>query len=217
MHVSKILIAIACGTLTFGATGIAGAVEPEEQPDGSWITLSGTVAAPDEDSFLLEYDEGVITVEMDDWDDEGEAQGLLDGDNVTVYGRVDDDTFETTTIEASSVYVESLNTHFYASAVDEEDHVDAWVTTAPIDVGTTNIQGLVTSVDHAEGEFTVDSGTRQVLVDIDGLGYNPLDEHGFQEIEIGDRVSVHGDLDLDLFERRELVADSVITLDDADA
>jgi hypothetical protein len=57
---------------------------------------------------------------MDDWDWYAEGKNLIDGDKVTVYGRIDDDFFETTSIEASSVYVESLGSYFYASAADEE-------------------------------------------------------------------------------------------------
>ena len=44
------------------------------------------------------------------------------------------------------------------------------------------------------------------------MPYDPLDEDGYQQIEVGDRVSVTGRVDEDLFEGRELVADSVVTL-----
>ena len=42
---------------------------------------------------------------------------------MTVYGRVDDDLYETTTIEASSIYDQDLGTYFYASAADEESDI----------------------------------------------------------------------------------------------
>jgi hypothetical protein len=125
---------------------------------------------------------------------------------------VDDDFFETTTIEASSVYVESIGTYFYASALDEED-ADTFVTLAtPVVVSSTLLQGTVTKV--ADDEFTIDTGVRELRVEVDEMPYNPLDDKGYQRIEVGDRVSVAGRMDDDLFEGRELEADSVITLAD---
>ncbi|HMB69874.1 MAG TPA: hypothetical protein VKU85_11200, partial [bacterium] len=138
---------------------LAGDKNPYAQPDDSWISLSGTVTDARADSFRLDYGDGVITVEMDDWDSYGDAYGLMDGDNVTVYGAIDDDLFETTTIEASSVYVESLNTYFYASAADEEggfDHV-YWPVVDPIVVSSLSLRGQVTEVDESAREFTVDT------------------------------------------------------------
>ena len=73
--------------------GPAAAQEPYSKADDSWISISGTVAAPTADSFMLDYGDGVITVEMDDWDTYGDAYGLLDGDKVTVYGKIDDDLY----------------------------------------------------------------------------------------------------------------------------
>ncbi len=58
---------------------------------------------------------------MDDWDWYAEGYKLLNGEKVRVHGLIDDDLFETTKIEASSVYVQNLGTYFYASSADEED------------------------------------------------------------------------------------------------
>ncbi|MFW5750736.1 MAG: hypothetical protein ACOCZK_03710 [Planctomycetota bacterium] len=199
--------------LIAGAGANLAAVEsPYQKADESWISISGTVVDPTADSFILDYGEGLVTVEMDDWDWYGDAYGLLDGDKVTVNGRIDDDLFETTTIEASSVYVESLGSYFYASAADEEDATYSTVVTAPVVVSTVSIRGKVTSVDAIEGEFTIDTGARQVTVDTEDLAYNPLDDKGYQKIEKGHRVSVSGELDVDLFGNREVDADWVITL-----
>ena len=123
MRISNLMmtIALGLGTAAVGAPlAAADAPDPEDQPDGSWISMSGTVTAPTASAFTLDYGEGMVLVEVDDWDHYGEAAGLLDGDEVTVTGRVDDDLYESTSIEASSVYVEDLNTYFYASAADEE-------------------------------------------------------------------------------------------------
>lgn len=37
--------------------------DPCAQPDESWISISGTVVAPNSDSFTLDYGEGLIAVE----------------------------------------------------------------------------------------------------------------------------------------------------------
>ena len=100
--------------------GIA-ATNPYLKPDEAWVSISGTAVSPTADSFVLDYGEWVITVEMDDWDWYGDTPAGIDGDKVTVYGQIDDDFFETTTIEASSVYVENRGTYYYASSDDEEE------------------------------------------------------------------------------------------------
>jgi hypothetical protein len=190
----------------------AQAQDPYESPDDAWISITGTVKAVAVDEFTLRYDEddgdeGIITVEMDDGDRDADAYKLMPGDPVTVYGVVDDDLFETRTIEASSVYVANLDTYFYASSVDEED---TFLTMAPPVVSTTIVQGTVTEV--GDEEFRIDNGLRQVLVEVDELPYNPLDDEGYQVIEVGDRVRVTGQMDYDFLEGRELVATSVTTL-----
>lgn len=207
-RVSSLALAIASFVLVPASL----AQEPYEKPDASWISISGTVDAVTSDSFTLDYGEGIITVEMDDGDRDADAYKLARGDEVTVNGMIDDDLFETTTIEASSVYVENINTYFYASAIDEED---TFVTvTTPVVISETVVQGTVTEVGGEE--FTLDTGNRRLTVEVDELPTNPLDEIGYQQIEVGDRVSVAGDIDDDFFEGQELVADSVVTLSQAE-
>lgn len=181
-------------------------------PDETWISMSGTAVDVQPASFTLDYGEGTVLVEMDDWDWYGDTAGILDGDKVTVYGKIDDDFYETTSIEASSVYVESVGTYFYASAADEEyaDDYDYWVSSAPIVVGQTVVRGTVTSVTGRE--FTIDAGLQTITVDTIGMPYNPMDDKGYQQIDVGDYVSVSGDMDYDFWDERELMADSVITL-----
>jgi hypothetical protein len=66
-----------------------------------------------------------------------------------------------------------------------------------------------------DGEVRRAIGNRLVNVEVEEMAYNPLDNVGYQKIEIGDRVSVTGEMDTDFFEgEREFVAESVITLDD---
>lgn len=185
--------------------------DPYAKPDRSWISLSGKVTTVHPDTFLLDYGEGVVTVEMDDFDNDADAYQLVKGDQVTVYGRIDDDTFETTSIEAGSVWVSGLNTYFYASSADEEDlppEVHLSVTDSDLRVTGT--------IEEIEGrEFTIDTGTREMRADTAELGYNPFDDEGYQKLAVGDRVSLTGDIDTNWWDNRELMVDSVITLKDA--
>lgn len=184
------------------------AQDPYLMKDESWISLSGTVVTAGANTFELDYGEGIVTVEMDDWDWYSEAYPILSGDRVTVYGRVDDDLYETTSIEASSVYVKGFNTYFYASAADEESAVPyVSVLYADADLQFT---GIVTSIDGRE--FTIDTGTRTMKVDTIMMPYNPMDDKGFQKVRKGDYVQVTGDIDVDVFEKTELMADTITTL-----
>jgi uncharacterized protein YdeI (BOF family) len=182
---------------------------PYAVPDDTFISLSGTVGSVTRDAFTLNFNDGAITVEMDDGDRDADGYLLTQGDAVTVYGLIDDDFFEARTIEASSVYVENLGTYFYASAVDEEDR--GFVTLyAPLDPSTVVLQGSVTEID--DEEFVIDVGSRQVTVEVEEMAYNPLDDEGYQRVDIGDVVSVTGEVDDDFFEGREVEAESVTTI-----
>ncbi len=185
------------------------AQKPYQKPAGTWITISGTVETVLADSFTLDYGDGTIIVEMDDGDRDADAYKLMKDDEVTVTGRVDNTFYDTTSIEASSVYVKNLNTYFYASALDEEDlyYITYWPAIATTQ---TVVTGTVTSVN--DEEFTLDTGPRQLTVEVEDMAYDPLDDEGYQRIDVGDVVSVAGQMDYDLFEGRELVADAIVTL-----
>jgi len=207
---TKMMASSALALALTGATAVW-AEDPMTEPDDSWISVSGTVESVTNDAFVLDYGEGVMTVEMDDGDRDADGYKLVSGDKVTVNGRIDDDLFEARTLEASSVYVENIDTYFYASAFDDEAINDVIVTVQrPVVISATTVQGRVTEV--SSDEFVVDTGLRKVRVEVEEMAYNPLDDEGYQKIEVGDRVSVTGQIDDDLFEGRELVADSVITL-----
>lgn len=53
--------------------GPVAAQDPYARADDAWISISGTVALPTASAFMLDYGDGVITVEMDDWDTYGDA------------------------------------------------------------------------------------------------------------------------------------------------
>nr|WP_297399108.1 NirD/YgiW/YdeI family stress tolerance protein [uncultured Marinobacter sp.] len=213
MKRTALSIAVSSALVAAPAMVQAAAEAPYLERDGSWINLSGTVTSTTADTFMLDYGDGLITVEMDDWDWFEESGEVLPGDKVTVYGEVDDDTFEGTKIEASSVFVENLGTYFFASAADEETFRDLDIApTVPVVVGDLVVTGTVTSVTGQE--FTIDSGAQQIKIDTALMPYNPTDDEGYQQVAEGDLVTVTGNMEEDTFEKRELMAESVVTLDD---
>lgn len=208
LSITAMLAALALGWL---AAGSAAAEDPAKAANNTWITVSGTVASAGPDAFRLDYGKGVITVEMDDFDFYAEGHRLIENDQVIVNGKIDNDLFEKKKIEATSVYVENLGTHFYASAVDEEDFV-RWNIAAPVVLGRAEVTGTVTAVDGRE--FTVDFAAARVQVDTSLMPFNPMDDKGFLEIEVGDRVKVAGEIDRSFVEAHEILADTIVELQD---
>lgn len=183
---------------------------PYMKANNTWISVSGTVESVSNDTFMLDYGKGTITVEMDDGDRDADAYKLLKGDKVTVTGMVDKDFYEKTTIEASSVYVKNIDTYFYSSAMDEEDAIIAY--SIPLPPSTTLVQGTITAVN--DDNFVLDTGLRSVTVEVDDMAYNPLDEKGYQKLDKGDVVRVSGNLEPDIFKGRVFEASYVTTLVD---
>ncbi len=187
----------------------AAAINPYALEDESWISINGEVVTVTADAFELDYGDGQITVEMDDGDRDADGYKLMQGDEVRVSGMIDDDFYNLTTIEASSVYVKNIDTYFYASAMDEEDIGYSIISPSVTD---TVVQGTITSVDVNGEQFTLDSGLQELTVEVDELTYNPLDDEGLQQLDVGDRVSVQGSIDHDFFEGRVFEANYVTTL-----
>lgn len=210
------LLNLFLSALILSALGLhsgARAAEPDpfEMADETWITINGTVDIVEENRFVLDYGEGTIAIEMDDGDRDADAYRLVKGDKVTVRGRIDDDFFETTTIEAASVYVENIDTTFFASVEDESDfEIFDSASGPPLEIAKTVVHGSVSEVDA--NEFVIDTGNRSVRVDVSGLENNPLDDEGYPKIGEGDRVKVVGQVNVDLFEGRRFKADRVIKL-----
>ena len=217
MRLLKTTLASAIVAIFFSASAYAqdsnDQPDPKAQPDDTWISLTGTVTSTTLDSFMLDYGNGLITVEMDDWDTFGDAWPLADGDQVTVYGDVDKGLYETTTIEAGSIHVKDLNTFFYASAADEEDFGE-WVVVTDAEPGDLHYIGTVETVIPDANTLTIDTGAMELTVDTSALLYNPLDDQGFQQIDVGDRVSIEAVIDADFFGDQDLLAKSVVTLSD---
>ena len=185
------------------------AKDPKQLPNNSWISLSGTVAAASVSNFELDYGQGLVIVEMDDWEWYKETYLILPGDRVTVYGYVDDDFLENTTIEASAVYVVELNSFFYANNDDEEDVLETSLTQKYADRGL-QLRGVITAIDGRR--LTIDTAKRELKVDTGEMFYNPLDDKGYQQLKVGDYIQVNGKLDNHVFKKSTIVADSITTL-----
>lgn len=180
--------------------------------DGEWLTVNGKVKSISGDNFILNYGKGQISVEMDGWA-WGGTDELRAGDRVIVSGRMDNDFYEQRKIEASSVFVPRRSEYIYANPADEEGgyysysigRIGGQIATAQDDEWIA-FTGKVTRVDG--DEITVDTGLRTVDVDISGT-----DQVAEMTVDVGDRVSVTGEMDdVDLFDDREVEADSVVIL-----
>lgn len=176
--------------------------------DAQWLNLSGSVVSADANGFVLDYGAGNIRVEMDDWDPVAEGRMLKAGDLVTVSGLADRDLFMNKRVEARSVYVHNLNTVFYASGADEEEMLGRAVNTAPQPYA--DFTGIVSAVEGRE--FTLGTGPAAIRVDTSLLAENPLDSQGLQQVKVGDRVLVWGDVDLERSENAELKARGLISM-----
>lgn len=195
----------------FAAGAMAQDSEVSSATGGEWLSLTGEVVSVTGDRFTLDYGANDIAVEMDDFDAYDENL-LIAGDQVTVTGAVDTDFVDSKRLEASSVYVESLNEYFYASSADEEDGYYSFAANDYWDGGDwVSMTGEVASIDGEQ--FTLDTGIARYVVDTDRLGYNPLDDEGAEQIDVGERVVVSGEFDgFDLFSDEEIEAEAVTTL-----
>jgi len=179
--------------------------------NGEWLTLTGKVKDVSADEFKLDYGQDAIHVEMDGF---GTLDGnpIHEGDHVTVSGLIDADFLQNKTIEASSVYVDSLGTYFYADPADEEDAYLSYFSTQAADQGDwLALTGTVQKI--SDDQITLDIGSKTLTVDTDDLAYDVNEEDSPWELSEGDRVSITGKIDdADLFDQRELNATSLVVL-----
>ncbi len=191
---------------------------PELLDNNDPIALTGRITSKGHETFELKYDgQNTITVEMDDWDRFDEATFANVGEQVTVYGLIDHDLFETRKIEAGSLYSHDRSAYFTANSTDEEDFF-GYYSFAPtrIDLETVKddawigVRGYVEEVDG--DEFTLRLGSGSITVDTDDMSYNPLDDEGLMRVKAGDMVYVSGSMDRDFFEDKEIDARRIVTL-----
>lgn len=209
-NISALSVALLLGFMAFALTPVKGANPYKmKYTDNDWISITGDVQSTTTEAFTLDFGQGLITVEMDDWDWYDEADLLKVGEKVTVYGRIDDGLYETRKIEANSVYAHDRNTYFYANDADEEgDYMFyTYYTAFPVTVPDGTWMSASGTIKEINGrELTLDIGTRNIIIDTDEMSYNPLDDVGYQKIDKGDRIYVSGKLDIDFFEHDEIKA-----------
>jgi len=51
-----------------------------------------------------------------------------------------------------------------------------------------------------------------ITVEVDELMFNPLDNEGYQQLDVGERVRVNGEMDDDFFEGRVFEADYITSM-----
>ena len=197
---------VSAAALMFGAAG-AQTSNVSTATEGDYVSLTGTVNSVEEDSFTIDYGTNIIEAEFDDLFSNANAdERLSPGDRVTVYGTVDDDWFEGRVIDVDTVYSSSSYTVYGATDVSASPlyYVDPY----PADATTGTYITLDGEVTNTRGQsFVLNTGGTMIDVETNELGYNPLDDTGAQQIENGDRVTVVGTLEDQLFEDSVLVAD----------
>lgn len=196
---------------TGSPVSIAAEQNPYDMKDDSWVSIYGTVTNASDDGFDLNMGERVIRVEMDDYDDWPEARVISEGMDVAVVGRIDDDLFEQTSIEASTVYIDGLNTVFWANSADEEQLGDVAFFKLP-DLSNVVLEGRIQDINVRKGTFSLATGTASYNISVEELGYNPLDEIGYQKLSENDRVRITSQLDNDAIRTGQLEATSLISL-----
>jgi hypothetical protein len=218
----SLLICFAIFITLFGSMTICSAVNYANQPNikvnETWISISGTVVDPKPARFTLDYSKGTMTVDMDGWKWYSENYSKMDGDKVTVYGRLGDTLFEGSIIDATSVYDQKLGKYFYGRSKDEAEEYrdlggpvfDYWIKGVPVGVGNVTVRGTVSGISGRT--FTIDTGKKKLIVDTSSLPYDPLDKKGYQIINKGDYLSVTGDISESFMTKGELIADHIVVL-----
>ncbi len=171
--------------------------------DGSWITLGGMIVETDADTFRLKHGKHTLLVEFDDFDLKPKASDLPVGRFVIVRGRVDKDLFHSARIEAATVFDPSANKTYTASPVDEEDVRNF----RAVDPRHFVLEGTVTKV---HGNYlTLDTSNRQLRIDTSQTKRPASVRRGTHKFKVGDKVTVRGTANYDMFEKREVLADWV--------
>lgn len=178
------------GTLTQESAALAG-------PDKSWVRLDGRVVTAHANGFELNYGDGSVTVELDDFDEAPEGSGIHENDQVVVYGRLDRERYRRNAVEARAVYDQNAATTFFASSADEEA-IGPWPRTH-VEIGAITVGGKVSSI--ANHSFVLDTGSAELTVDVTALGYDP-----FKKLHVGDRVYVEGRINTAFFAAQQLQA-----------
>ena len=207
---TTVLAGILAGLTTSGFARQNDSPTPYTLPDEAFVTVSGKVVSSTPDSFQLDYGKGSILVEMDDTDVFSEGYVIVPGEKVVVTGQIDADKGETRSIEAGSVYVESLATTYKASSEDEEELAMASVHKEPAEFPNLEVRGTIEKVSGRE--FTLLTEEGKVTIDTGDMSFNPMTQAGAQSLKVGSIVSVVGPVNNSLFSGEEVRALSIVIL-----
>ncbi len=156
--------------------------DPTEARSSSWIGLEGTIRTVGARSFILAYDGGTLPVAYG-----GEAlrqHQFQQDQKVTVYGWLDNDLFERKVLKASAI---SVHNEGGAQEVIGDDIAGA-LRQKP-GTGTT-VHGRVTGIDGRL--ITMDQANGRLVLDTQGMSYDPAQAQGHRRVEVGDVVTATG-------------------------
>ncbi len=163
-------------------------------PEGSFITLTGRVVEAHPDGFVLDYGTGNVTVQMNDWDWYERDYRSLEGQRVTVQGRIDDNWTTRRSIDAQTVLASHTNRLYYAPIPGRAATIQSYEMLVPIADANTRIIGTVASIDPREREIWLESGGVEFAVNTDKLDFDPFSPRAPLRLNVGDRVIVGGNL-----------------------
>lgn len=192
--------------LFFATIGMAqnvpmpGADDPHKAVEGSWVGITGQVTSVSPGSFVLNYGNGTIKVELEPTSTK--QHEFIKDEHVRVYGVVDAGLFRSKTIKAHAVYVESLKS--YACTTEGAEAVCA--SFAPVIYSGVLVHGRVTAV--SPGTVHVDDGDKVIDIDTSDLAVVNGVRTTAPTVNTGDRVTVIGHMDEGFFSR-QLKADSI--------
>lgn len=200
--------------------GLLGTLNADNKTDeGTWISISGTIVDPKMDKLTLDYGKGFLDVNMRDWKWYDKNYSKMAGNRVTVYGKVTDELFQKSTMDASSVYDERMGKYFYG--IDKGAKGEDWVSTSPppdywitgyrIKIGEVKVRGIITSVNGIV--FTIGTGPNKINLSTSDMPYHPLDKRGLRYIREGNYVAVTGRVGDEFSTKHEIIAEYIVTLD----
>lgn len=200
--------------------------------EGDAIVLSGKILEVSDDEIVLGYGDRKVEVEFDEWPwEEVDMETMFKkGERVTVSGTVDKEWFSNNEIEANNIYLDDQYVYYFLNDTTPAYYIETVkldsqsadkMSNKMNDRSMKNLgdgaffsaSGEITSVDGRE--FTLKTKNQKINVDTESLSKNPLDNSGLQQLAVGDRVYVYGEIDDKFYDDRELSADSIITLKDA--
>ncbi len=201
-HLSVLaLCTLFSATMMAQDTRSSGENSPLKAAAGSWVGVSGTVESTSKGTFVLDYGDGNITVNVDP--EASNPHEFKANEAVTVYGILDEGFFTATTINARTVYLNSQKS-YACSTGNSADEVISFV---PAVYAGTLIHGRVTKVDGTN--IMVDEGSRMISVDVATLEAEMKNSTGFPEVDAGDLITAVGTMDKGFFTGRTLEATSM--------